>query len=155
MPSMFPSPLRGDAGSPTPADPSAKPKALLVAYYLAVASAIVLILSGLVLFTTQAPGGADAEMVQAVSRNQRFMAIVNIVGGLMIAALASQFHQAGRVTRRVYLGLVVVLIALNLIAVMLRVGGLVLMIIALMLALSAMAYFQQTVSTYIDHRVRS
>ena len=99
MPSMFPSPLRGDAGSPTPADPSAKPKALLVAYYLAVASAIVLILSGLVLFTTQAPGGADAEMVQAVSRNQRFMAIVNIVGGLMIAALASQFHQAGRVTK--------------------------------------------------------
>lgn len=160
MPSMFPSPHRGDArananGNGAPSDPITKPRTLTIAYYLAVASAIVLIFSGLVLFTTEAPVGADAHVVDAVSGNLRFMAIVNILGGLMIAALASQFQHAGKVTRRVYLGIAVLIVALNLIAVMLRLGGWVLMIVALMIALSAMAYFQPAVSNYLDSKTKA
>lgn len=123
-----------------------KPRALRIAYYIAVVAAVGLILAGLVLFSAK---NLDPQLPESVARNFRFMAVANIIGGLLVAALAGQFNTAGKIGRRVYLGVVVFYVVINLIAVMFKVGGVGLMIVALLLVASAMCYFQPSVSSYI------
>lgn len=138
----------------TPVSPDAsKPSALTWAYYIAIASAALLIVSALVMFTTTPPAETDQEVIDAVRKNYRFLGIVNIIGGLIIAALAAQFSNAGYIARRVYIGTAVILIILNLMSIMLGIGGLGLLVIIVMLAISVVLYITPAVSAVIStHR---
>lgn len=109
-----------------------------------------LIVSALIMFSTTPPQETDQEVIDAVLKNYRFLGIANIIGGLLVAALAAQFSNAGIVSRRVYLATAAVLIALNLISIMLGIGGIGLMIVVLLLAVSAVLYLIPSVSAYIS-----
>lgn len=137
------------SSTPSSSDAS-KPKALTWAYYVAIVSAALLIVSALVMITTTPPDSTDQEVIDAVRQNYRFLGIVNIIGGLIIAALAAQFSNAGFVARRVYVGAASVLIALNLMSIMLDIGGIGMMLIVVLLAVSVVVYLTPSVSTYIS-----
>lgn len=137
----------------TPSSPDAsKPKALTWAYYVAVVCAALLIVSALVMITTTPPDSTDQEVINAVRQNYRFLGIINIIGGLVIAALAAQFSNAGFVARRVYVGVATVLIALNLMSIMLGIGGIGMMLIVLLLAVSVVSYLTPAVTAFISTR---
>ena len=105
MPSMFPSMYRspddphrrntGRAGGD--GDSGTWPSALRWGYYLCVASAILMILSGLVMLTDGYQGNQNIDqiLIDAFVRNVRFVAIFNIIAGLAIAVLAAQLKGRG------------------------------------------------------------
>lgn len=137
----------------TPSSPDAsKPKALTWAYYVAIVCAALLIVSALVMITTTPPDSTDQEVINAVRQNYQFLGIINIIGGLVIAALAAQFSNAGFVARRVYVGVAAVLIALNLMSIMLGIGGIGMMLIVLLLAVSVVSYLTPAVTAFISTR---
>lgn len=137
----------------TPSSPDAsKPKALTWAYYVAVVCAALLIVSALVMITTTPPDSTDQEVINAVRQNYRFLGIINIIGGLVIAALAAQFSNAGFGARKVYVGVAAVLIALNLMSIMLGIGGIGMMLIVLLLAVSVVSYLTPAVTAFISTR---
>lgn len=118
-----------------------RPVALRCAYILAFCAAVLLIVSGLVLIS--------AQVDEVAAKNFRFMALANIIGGIIVAGLAGQMLRGTIMTRRIYLGVCAVLVALNLLAVIIRVGSFGLMVIAFVLASSVICYFQPRVTKYL------
>ncbi|MBP3089319.1 hypothetical protein EML15_09220 [Corynebacterium sp. sy017] len=153
MTSMFPSPYRPSRGEKARERQNVRPPiALYATYYLAIIIAIALIVSALVLFSVRAPQGVSTELAQIVARNHRFLAVVNLLGGLCLAGLAGKFFSSAKNVRRFYLAICVFLVAFNLIAIMLKIGGIGLMIIVFAIIVDAMLYFHPSVSSYFEMR---
>lgn len=155
MPSMFPSLYR------SPDDPNRRargggdtdtwPNALRWGYYLCVASAMVMVLSGLVMLTDGYRGDPDAdrELIAAFLRNVRFLGFFNIIAGLAIAVLAAQLKRGGKLSRRWLAGVIGLSLFFNVASFAIQVGGLGLVLIVVLLALSALFIFRPSANEFI------
>ncbi len=155
MPSMFPSMGHHDDDlnrRSTGGEEGEWPKALRWGYYLAVAAAVLLILSGLVMGSEGYTGdpGVDQELIDAFLRNVRFLGGYNIVAGLVLAALAAQLKKGGKLSRRWLTGVIALTLFFNVAALAIQVGGFGLGLIVVLLALVALLIFRPSANRYVD-----
>lgn len=158
MPSMFPSMHR------TPQDPRRQPgrnpsddqwpDALRWGYYLCVASAILMVVAGLVMITDDYPGTMDVDqvLIDAFMRNLRFIGAYNLIAGLVIAVLAAQLKGGGRISRRWLAGVIGLSLFFNIAAFAVQVGGLGLGVIVVLLALSALLIFRPSANEFMRQK---
>ncbi len=159
MPSMFPSmyrspddpPRRNTGRASGDGETGIWPTALRWGYYLCVASAILMILSGLVMLTDGYQGNrnVDQTLIDAFMRNVRFVAVFNIIAGLAIAALAAQLKGGGRISRRWLAGVIGLSLFFNVAAFVIQVGGLGLGVIVVLLAFSALFIFRPSANEFM------
>lgn len=158
MPSMFPGMYRspddpnrrlrgGDASDP--ADGS-WPSVLRWGYWVCVAAAILMIFSGLVMVAMPDGDrvGAAPEVIEAFHRNVRFVAIFNIVAGVLVAALAAQLKSGGLISRRVLIVVIALAVFCNVAAFAIQVGGLAMILIVILLAVAAFLVFRPAANRY-------
>lgn len=156
MPTMFPTPPSGGDDPNRRARPSADsaevPKALKVAFWLLLGTSALMILSGLVLFTSgyTGPEDADAAFKELVVENQKFIGGINAFSGIVIAALTSQIPRGGKNVRRILLAIILLSVLVDLISFVTRSGGFALALIAILLALGALLLFRPNVSDHIE-----
>lgn len=154
FPGMYTSPddpNRGPRRTSADEDDGTWPGSLRWGYYLSVAAAVVMVLTGLVVLTQDWPGdpAASADVVDAFRRNLRFIGVFNIVAGLVIAALAAQLKAGGRISRRVLVVVFALAVFFNIAAFAIQVGGLAMVIIVLLLAVAAVMIFRPDANRYI------
>lgn len=155
MPSMFPSmghheddlnrrSTGGEAGE--------WPKALRWGYYLAVAAAVLMVFSGMVMISEGYTGdpGVDQEFIDAFLDNVRFLGGYNIIAGLVLAILAAQLKKGGKLSRRWLTGVIALTLFFNVAALAIQVGGFGLGLIVVLLALVALLIFRPASNRYID-----
>ena len=158
MPSMFPSPATGgdDINRRPVHEPSAAdgtmPKLLKAVFWMLLATAAFMILTGLILYTAGYTGPADMDesYKEAVVNNQKFIGGINAFAGVVIAALTSQLPRGGKTPRRVLLALMMLVVLVDLLSFATRAGGFALGIIAVLLALDALLLFRPSISDHID-----
>ncbi|WJY62437.1 hypothetical protein CATRI_01640 [Corynebacterium atrinae] len=154
FPGMYRSPddpnrrLRSD-GASDPADGS-WPPVLRWGYWVCVAAAIFMTFSGLVMFAlpVEDRAGAAPEVIEAFHRNVRFVAIFNVVAGVLVAALAAQLKSAGLVSRRVLIVVIALAVFCNVAAFAIQVGGLAMIVIVILLAVAAFLVFRPASNRY-------
>lgn len=154
FPGMYTSPddpNRAPRSTATGAEDNTWPTSLRWGYYLSVAAAVVMVLTGLVVFTQDWQGDpeAAADVIDAFRRNLRFVGGFNIVAGLMIAALAAQLQAGGKISRRVLLVVFALAVFFNIAAFAIQVGGLAMVLIVLLLAVAAVLIFRPDANRYI------
>ena len=130
------------------------PATLRWGYYLTVAAAILMVLTGMVGLAQDFGGDPDAsrEVIDAYHRNVRFIGVYNIIAGLFIAALGAQLKSGGRISRRVLAGVIAVSIFFNIAAFAIQVGGLALVAICVLLGVAAVLVFRPDSNDYMRQK---
>lgn len=157
MPSMFPGmyanpddPNRGPRRSASDA-PGTWPSSLRWGYYVLVATAILLVLVGMIALAQDYGGDPEAapEVIDAYHRNVRFIGVYNIIAGLVVAALGAQLKSGGKISRRVLAGVIALTIFFNIAAFAIQVGGLAMVAICVLLGVAAVMVFRPDANAYI------
>lgn len=160
MPSMFPSMYRSERSDAHPG-PSGRreaalgiPKALRAGFYVLVVASIVMILAGLILATSGYRGSPTepAEFQNAVVRNQRVLAMFNMVLGLVVATLASQLRHGAKVSRRWLLGCIFVGVVFNLVAFIFKAAGPGMALVPILLAIGGLLIYRPSVNAFVEQR---
>lgn len=154
MPEMFPSMYRPEMNNNRPT-PTGYPASLTASFFLFIITAILMMVAGLVLATSGYTGPIDVDpsFRVVVVRNQKIVAIFNIVVALIISILASQLRRGSTMSRRWLAIVALVAVIGNLIAFVVKAGGFVLGVIPLLLAFAALLMYTSTASAYFD-RIR-
>lgn len=164
MPSMFPTPATGgdDLNRRRGEDRTPEgqlPRSLQIGFVLLLLTAAFMILTGLIMFTSgyTGPADVDADYIEVVVNNQRFIGGVNAFAGIVIAALASQLIRGGKLPRRILLGILLLVALLDLLSFVTRAGGFALVVIVLALAVGALLIFTPSASAHIgrNHAARA
>lgn len=156
FPGMTPSPddpNRGPRRTHADSDgPGGVPGSLRWGYYVSVAAAILMVVTGLVSLAQNHAGdpGASQELIDAFHRNARFIGVVNIIGGLTVAALAAQLQAGGRISRRWLAGVFALAIFFNIAAFAIQVGGLAMVLICVLLGVAAVLIFRPDANRYMQ-----
>lgn len=163
VPTMFPTPgTGGDDPNRRPKKPAATdhrhagsavmPSMLKIVFWLLFGIAILMVLTGLVLFTVGYQGDPQAETAyrEAVVRNQQFIGVVDIIGGVLIAGLTARLPGGSRLARRALLVVLFLGCLANLLAFGIRAGGFALALIAVLLGVAALMLFHSSINSYID-----
>ncbi|MGP6174803.1 hypothetical protein [Corynebacterium sp. A21] len=157
MPSMFPG-FKNDPNDlnrgyrPTQRDLGGLPRSLSWGYYLLVVIAILMVVTSLFLMTTQPSNEAElsAETVQMIKRNLTFVGALNLIAGILIAALAPQLKSGSRGSRRWLLGVIVFAALANLLSFVILREPFSLSLIAALLMISGVVIFQPSATAYIN-----
>lgn len=130
------------------------PATLKWGYYLTVAAAVLMVVTGMVGLAQDFGGDPDAapEVIEAYHRNVRFIGIYNIIAGLVIAALGAQLKAGGRISRRVLAGVIALSIFFNIAAFAIQVGGLAMVAVCVLLGVAAVLVFRPDSNDYIRHQ---
>ncbi|GAB3708424.1 hypothetical protein [Corynebacterium nasicanis] len=161
MPSMFPGmhvhpddPNRGPRRTSPGADPDVWPASLKWGYYITVAAAVLMVVTGMVGLAQGFRGdpGAAPELIEAYHRNIRFIGVYNIIAGLVIAAVAAQLKSGGRISRRVLAGVFALSIFFNIAAFAIQVGGLAMVAICVLLGVAAVLVFRPASNDYMRRK---
>lgn len=154
MPEMFPSMYRPEMQNNSPKS-AGHPISLTVSFFLFIGTAILMMFAGLVLATSGYQGELDVDpsFRGAVVRNQRIVAVFNIVIALVVAVLASQLRRGSTMSRRWLAVVVLVAVIGNLLAFVVKAGGFVLGIIPVLLAFAALLMYTQESNAYVE-RIR-
>lgn len=154
MPEMFPSMYRPEMNHNRPT-PTGYPASLTASFFLFIITAILMMVAGLILATSGYTGPIDVDpsFRVVVVRNQKIVAIFNIVVALIISILASQLRRGSTMSRRWLAIVVLVAVIGNLIAFVVKAGGFVLGVIPVLLAFAALLMYTSTASAYFD-RIR-
>ncbi|MDH4657418.1 hypothetical protein ACX3U9_10490 [Corynebacterium pyruviciproducens] len=151
MPEMFPSMYRPEMQNNRPTS-AGYPISLTVSFFLFIGTAILMMFAGLVLATSGYQGELDVDpsFRAAVVRNQRIVAVFNIVIALVVAVLASQLRRGSTMSRRWLAVVVLVAVIGNLLAFVVKAGGFVLGIIPVLLAFAALLMYTQESNAYVE-----
>ena len=154
FPGMVPSPddpNRGPRRTSSAAGSGTWPGALKWGYYVSVAAAILMVVTGLVGLAHDhgADPGVSAEVVDAFHRNVRFIGVYSIIAGLTVAALAAQLRSGGRISRRILVGVFALSIFFNIAAFAIQVSGLAAVVICVLLGVAAVMIFRPDANAYI------
>lgn len=141
-------PRRTTAGQ----DDGTWPTSLRWGYYLSVAAAVFMVFTGLVVLTQDYAGDPDApaEVISAFRRNVRFIGAFNIIGGLVVAALAAQLKSGGRISRRIMAAVFALAVFFNVVAFAIQVGGFAMLIIVGLVAGAAVMVFRPDANRYME-----
>ena len=128
------------------------PGSLRASYYAALASAVLLLLFGLLMLTSGAPKDADAEFAEAFGRNMRIVAWLNILLGLVIAGCAAYFERGSKAARRIFAIAVAVAIFMNLVGFFLNVTGWGIFAVVILLVIAVFLAYRPAANAYVDAR---
>lgn len=158
---MFPTPASGgDDINRRPrksADGSTMPPSLKWALGLFIATAALMVLTGLVMYTAGYTGPADADQdyQEVVVNNQKFIGALNGLAGVVIAALISQVPRSGKNVRRLLLAISLLVVLVDLLSFVTRAGGISLAVIAILLALGCLLVFRPSVNDVVEQNHRT
>lgn len=161
MPSMFPTPATGgDDLNRRPRDTtpgSGMPTAWKWGFGLYLATAALMILTALVMFTAgyTGPTDVDPDYRELVLSTQKLIGAINGFSGLVIALLASQVARSGKHLRRILLAISFLVILVDLLSFITRAGGPSLAVIAILLALATLLVFRPSVSDLVEENHRA
>lgn len=135
------------------------PTALKWSFGIYLGTAALMILTALVMFTAGYTGptaGVDADYMELVVGNQKFIGTINGLAGVVIAALASQVARSGKNIRRLLLAISLLVVLVDLLSFVTRAGGPSLALIAILLAFATLLVFRPAVSDLVEenHRVK-
>lgn len=156
MPSMFPTPATGgDDINRRPrnsGDSSGVPASLKWAFGILLATAALMVLTGLIMFTAgyNGPSDVDPEYMELVVNSQKLIGGINGLAGVVIAALASQLPRSGKNARRMLLALALLVALVDLLSFVTRAGGPSLALIAILLAFASLLMFRPSASDRIE-----
>lgn len=157
MPSMFPSstPHPDDINRryrPSQRDLTGVPRSITWGRGLLVATAILMVFSGLLLVTATPPEHleVDPEAVRTVRRNLVFVGVVDLVAGIMVALLSPQLRRGSRSSRRWLLGVIVLAALVNLLSFVVLREPLSLALITALLMVSGVVMFQPSATAYVN-----
>lgn len=130
---------------------AAWPQQLQWAYYLLLAASVLMVVSALSgFFAPEVPaetqGSAGWEFF---TRNRLVVAGVNVVGAVLIGLFAPQLSRGHRTSRRVLAAVIALVAFVNVVAVLLRVGGLILLLIVVLAALAGLLMYRPAASAFI------
>lgn len=124
------------------------PAALRVATMLFTLAAILAIGSALVgLFAT--PDAGTGEVADFVHGNRRFVSILNIIGGIVIAAFAPQMSRPLKHARTVLAVTVFIVSFANIAAIAIGIGGLFLVAVPVLLMAATYAMFRPAANEFV------
>lgn len=157
MPSMFPG-FRNDPDDlnrryrPSERDRSGVPRTITWGYYLLVGIAILMVVTSLFLFSVESeqPGALNPDAATTVKNNLMFVGITNLLGGILIAALAPQLSKGSRSSRRWLLGVILLATLLNLLSFVILREPFSLALIAALLMIAGVMVFQPSATAYIN-----
>ena len=149
-------PNRGPRRTPSAAGSDTWPAPLKWGYYVSVAAAILMVVTGMVGLANNhgASPEASAEVIAAFHRNMRFIGVYNIIAGLTVAALAAQLKSGDRVFRRVLAGVFALSIFFNIAAFAIQVSGLAAVVICVLLGVAAVMIFRPDANAYMAQMSR-
>lgn len=161
MPSMFPTPASGgDDINRRPHDTGDNqgiPTALKWSFGIYLGTAVLMILTALVMFTVgyTGPEDVDADYMDVVVTNQKFIGTLNGLAGVAIVALASQVARSGKNIRRFLLALSLLVVLVDLLSFVTRAGGPSLAVIAILVAFATLLLFRPAVSDLVEENHRA
>ncbi|AKK10273.1 hypothetical protein [Corynebacterium uterequi] len=161
--SMFPTPVTGGDDpnrrwrDTTP--DGVRPQSLVAGYVLALAGAVLMVVSSLVMFSVGFVGGdAPLEVIDSFERNQRIVAVGNLVLAAVVVWSASATTRGRKAARRVLGAAIFSGVFLNLLGFIVTVSGLAAIVIVALLAFAAVAVTRPSANKYIryceDQRLR-
>lgn len=128
------------------------PASLRAAYYVALAGAVLLLLTGMLMLTSGAPKDADAQFAQAFTTNMRIVAGLDILLGLAIAGCAAFFERGAKRARRVFAAAVAVAAFVNMAGFFIGVAGWAAFAVTLILVAALFLAFRPAANAYVDER---
>lgn len=128
------------------------PASLRAAYYVALAGAVLLLLTGMLMLASGAPKDADAEFAQAFTTNMRIVAGLDILLGLAIAGCAAFFERGAKRARRVFAAAVAVAVFVNMAGFFIGVAGWAAFAVTLVLVAALFLAFRPAANVYVDER---
>lgn len=128
------------------------PASLRAAYYVALAGAVLLLLTGMLMLTSGAPKDANAEFAQAFTTNMRIVAGLDILLGLAIAGCAAFFERGAKRARRVFAAAVAVAVFVNMAGFFIGVAGWAAFAVTLVLVAALFLAFRPAANAYVDER---
>lgn len=159
--SMFPTPFTGGGGN----DPNRSwkeeqnpdgtwPKSLRYGFVLSLVSAILMLVTGLVMLTHgEIQGdGAPLDVIAAYEKNLRFVAVGNIVVALLLTVAASYLRRGSLVGRRWFGVLLFAGAFLNLAGFIVSVVGLASIVVVVLLAFAGMFAFRPAANHFVSEK---
>lgn len=161
MPSMFPTPATGgDDANRRPRNTGAgvgMPTALKWSFGIYLGTAALMLLTAMVMFTAGYTGpteDVDADYMELVVSNQKFLGAINGLAAVVIAALVSQVARSGKNLRRLLLVISFLVILVDLLSFVTRAGGPSLAAIAILLAFATLLVFRPSVGDLVEENHR-
>lgn len=127
------------------------PSSLRWGYVLCVISAILMMLTGFIMFSEGFQGGLDApaEYREAFMMNLRIVAGGNIILALCIGATAAQLSKRNRGARRWLLAFIAIAAGINVLGFVFTVSGLMSIFLVVLLAMAAVLIFRPASNAYM------
>ncbi len=154
MTSQFPPDYnRPDPARQVPRDLSVWPRELRWSYWVFVAAAVVMVVSALAAFF--GPGDtATGELADYLHANRQFMAWTNLAGALVIVLVAPQLARPMKHARTILAAVAGIVSFLNILAIAVRVGGLLLILIVLLLVAGLVLMYRPGPNAFVKEHTR-
>lgn len=128
------------------------PGSLKIGYWLVLAAAVVMLLTGMLMLRAGVPEGLDSELHKAFSSNMRITAIGNMVLALCLAGTAAYFERGSKQARRWAAGFIGLSLFLNFAGFFVGVASWVTFVIAVLLGFAVFFMFRPAANAFVDHR---
>ena len=146
-------PMSSTDSEPTsPAGGQPRPPMVTAARWVFIIAAVLMVLAGLILASAHYTGHEDSDFIHAWERNMRIVGIANVLLGCAIGFTVAPMSAGNRRARVVLIALTAGGIALNIMAFVIHVGGFVLALIAVLLAIAVMCMVQPSARSYFGVR---
>lgn len=155
MAGMFPT-MVADPNDPNrrfnTAASSTWPRSLKIGYWMILASAVVMLVSALLMLRAGVPEKLDADVATTFRQNLRIAAYGNIVLALCLTAAAAFFERGSKVARRWASAFIMLAIFLNFAGFFVGVSGWSSFVIVVLLGLAVFFIFRPQANAFVDHR---
>ena len=131
------------------------PRPLRWAYWVLVVSAVLMLVSGMVvIFGSGEPQvePSNAQVAEYLHSNRLFVAVTNIIGAILLALFAAQLAGGSKWSRRIITAVIAFALFTNIAALALGIGGLGLLIIPIALIIALALLFQPQSTRFIKAR---
>ena len=131
------------------------PRPLRWAYWVLVVSAVLMLVSGMVvIFGSGEPQvePSNAQVAEYLHSNRLFVAVTNIIGAILLALFAAQLAGGSKWARRIITAVIAFALFTNIAALALGIGGLGLLIIPIALIIALALVFQPQSTRFIKAR---
>ena len=135
-----------DSESSSPSGGQPRPPVVTAARWVFIIAAVLMVLAGLILASAHYTGHEDSDFIHAWERNMRIVGIANVLLGCAIGFAVAPMSAGNRRARVVLIALTAGGIAL------IHVGGFVLALIAVLLAIAVMCMVQPSARSYFGVR---
>lgn len=127
------------------------PRNLQIGFYLICTASVIMLLTGMLLFSEGAPQMGDVAAQQKATMNWRTVTFGNIILGVLLVSAAAYFRQGNKVARRFAAGFTAAALFLNLTAFLVHlVTAWTAVLVAVLLAFAMLFAFRPDSNAFVD-----